>query len=152
LSADDALSRLAAGLDTDERIARAATKLPQPTLKHPNKRAPWGPERWEIDRFGDLTTVNGDGNPIQDEGGVRDDETAAHMANWSPKRVLDVVEAIRKIAASHTRDDYYELDDETIGSCARCSNYCDERGCRNVVPWPCPTLRVLADIYTEESE
>ena len=101
MTADDALSRLIAGLDADERIARAATKLPQPIVKYPDKRPPWEPERWEIDRFGDLATVNGDRNPVHDEGGVRDDDTAAHIANWSPKRVLDVTAAIRRVVADH---------------------------------------------------
>lgn len=93
----DDLTRLRAGIDTDERIARAATKLPTPIVKYPQKRPPWEPERWEVDRFGDLASENGGANPVHDEGGVRDDETAAHMARFDPARVIRQAEALREL-------------------------------------------------------
>ena len=96
----DALDRLRAGLDTDERIARAATKLPQPTVKYPEKRPPWEPERWKFNQF-DLISMNGVCAPVDEDGPIRDDETAIHIANWDPKRVLDVTDAIRKVLADY---------------------------------------------------
>lgn len=111
MTTDDALKRLQSGLDRDERIARAATKLPQPVTRYPEKRPPWEAERWEADRLGDLTSVNGE-NPLLygdtvGDASARDADTAAHMATWDPKRALGIVEAIRKVIAEreaeHTR-------------------------------------------------
>ena len=72
-------------------------KLPTPIVKYPQKRPPWEPERWEVDRFGDLASENGGANPVHDEGGVRDDETAAHMARFDPARVIRQAEALRDL-------------------------------------------------------
>lgn len=129
----DALKRLQSGIDRDERIARAATKLPQPITKYPEKRPPWEPERWEIDRFGDLVSVNGDRNPVHDDGGVRDADTAAHIANWDPARALGLVEAIRMV-----------VEVLKAGGCS----WCDDDARKDFEP----VLRALAGICTEDPE
>lgn len=98
----DALSRLSAGLDRDEQLARAATDLPKPITKWPEKRPPWEPERWAVDR-GDLKSANGVADPIHDlEGGARSEAVVEHMARHDPARVLEqYVPAIRKVIARH---------------------------------------------------
>ena len=92
---DDVLARLSAGLDRDEQLARAATELPRPITKYPEKRPPWAPERWVVDR-GDLRSMNGVADPIHDlEGGTRSEAVADHMARQDPARTLRQVDAIR---------------------------------------------------------
>lgn len=86
MSFDDALSRLRAGLDEDERIARAAFTNHTP-----------GADRWRADGmqvWNEATTstlVVGHTWPRE----------ARHIARQDPKATLDWVEAIRKVIARY---------------------------------------------------
>lgn len=62
-----------------------------------------------------------------------DRKMAAFVADHSPADVLRMVEAIRKVIAEHA--------DNGRGKCLSCSEF---------YAYPCPTLRALAGIYTEE--
>lgn len=77
---------------------------------------------------------------------------ATHIARHDPARALREVTAKRALIAPHTRDDWYELADETTGSCESCSSYCDEAGCRHVVRWPCATLKAIAAVYADHED
>lgn len=67
-----------------------------------------------------------------------------------PEAVLRQGAALRALVAGHDRDDWFEFDDETTGSCTACSNYCPE--CRSLVRWPCGTLRTVAAIWTDHPD
>lgn len=65
----------------------------------------------------------------------------AHDIRHDPKRVLRQVDAHRKILDEHRRT--------SAGNCEVCREY-DFAYDYNPVPWPCPTIRALADIYNPE--
>lgn len=62
----------------------------------------------------------------------------AHDVHHPPARVLRQVEKLRDVLLEH-RDTGY-------GFCDVCYDHEEDRA----LPWPCPTIRALADIYTEE--
>lgn len=105
MAIDDALDRLRTGLDERERIARAATELPAITPTYPTKRPSWEPERWQVDQYGSVVTVNGASDPVIDAdyggGGVRSKAVAEHVAVHDPADALKWVEAIRKVIAAY---------------------------------------------------
>ncbi|WP_245670972.1 DUF6221 family protein [Nocardia flavorosea] len=139
----DAISRLLAGLERDERLARAATDLPRPVTKWPEKRPPWEPERWRVDEFCDLVTVNGAADPIWEGdsgGGPRDIGVAEHIAAHDPARVLRWVSVVRQMIA--TRNGLAGLDHE----CEQCDGYRVEIGLYDAI------FADLADIYTEDTD
>lgn len=67
-----------------------------------------------------------------------------HIAHHDPARVLREVKAKRSILAEHTDDE---------GQCARCL---DSDGITYLgaytAPWPCPTLRALAAVYSDHPD
>lgn len=79
-----------------------------------------------------------------------DPEQGHHIARFDPYRALRQVEATRAIVASHTRDNWFEFDDDTTGSCKACSSYCPE--CMSLVRWPCGTLRVTARLWADHPD
>lgn len=104
MTVDDALRRLTAGLAEEGRIARAATELPKITPRYPEKRPPWEPERWSVDRWGDVVGLNGGDNPIVSTdagGGTRSRAVAEHIALHDPASTLRRVEAIRRLLRRH---------------------------------------------------
>ncbi len=140
MTVDDALAKLTAGLDEDERIAQEAIEV-------------LGPAAWNHALSEDYSGMYNSAIESADDRFARVDyeQPADHIARQDPAATLRRVEAIRKVIAAHKRDDWYELPDGTTGSCEECSSYCDEVGCRMAVAWPCPTLRALAGIYTEDT-
>ncbi len=92
-----------ARLDEDEATARAATELPHVTPKYPEKRPAWEPERWEVDVFDDVRTVNGASDPIHEDGGTRSRHVADHIASHDPASVLRDIAAKRTILAAAER-------------------------------------------------
>ncbi|MFE7744396.1 DUF6221 family protein [Nocardia sp. NPDC057455] len=81
-----------------ENLAKSATELPQVTVKYPEKRPPWEPERWAVDHFWDVVTVNGAADPIQFDpggGGVRSGHVSALMAEFDPAMVLTIASGLR---------------------------------------------------------
>ncbi|MBF6540768.1 hypothetical protein IU418_26530 [Nocardia farcinica] len=68
-----------------------------------------------------------------------------HFARHDPARVLRQAGVLRALVAGHDRDEWFEFDDETTGSCKACSSYCPE--CRSLVRWPCGTLRMVAGVW-----
>ncbi|MFC4373281.1 DUF6221 family protein [Nocardia halotolerans] len=95
-----------ARLDEDEATARAATELPRVTPKYPAKRPAWEPERWEVDMFDDVRTVNGATDPIlidPSSGGVRSRHVADHIAQNDPDTVLSDIAGKRKILTAAER-------------------------------------------------
>lgn len=69
-------------------------------------------------------------------------EPFAHLRQQNPSHTLRVVDAHRKILDEHRRG--------RGGNCDVCREY-DFRYDYNPVPWPCPTVRALADIYPAET-
>ncbi|WP_280489520.1 DUF6221 family protein [Nocardia farcinica] len=67
------------------------------------------------------------------------------VTRGDPARVLRQAGVLRALVAGHDRDEWFEFDDETTGSCKACSSYCPE--CRSLVRWPCGTLRMVAGIW-----
>lgn len=126
---DATLAALTAGLDEDERIARAAAELDAEGAS------------WRVRKFRDEGMyVFGDNQSAPPGGkfGFEEDAQTEHIAHFDPKRALCQVEAIREVLELHSRgrDEY----------CAVCYDY----NTRESVLWPCPTVRALAGIYTEE--
>lgn len=89
---------------------------------------------------GETTIVAYDGTPFEVEA-----QQSRHIARHDPARVLRQAGVLRALVAGHDRDEWFEFDDETTGSCKACSNYCPE--CRSLVRWPCNTLRMVAGIW-----
>ncbi len=76
-------------------------------------------------------------------------EEAAHIAHWDPARVLAECEAKRKVVELHTEGVDYDQEGN------RFSTGCNECGgdtYMTVVPWPCPTLRYLAQPYADHPD
>lgn len=136
----DALSRLTAGLARRERIAQAATELPVVTPRYPAKKPPWEPERWRLDQYGQVVTVNGATDPITDAdyggGGTRSRAVAEFIAANDPADALRQVAAIREVIAD------YELHSD--------AKYPDfEGGYASALE---DVIGALAGIYTEPTE
>lgn len=102
-----------------DSAARAATELPQPITKYPEKRKPWEPERWTADQYGSVVTVNGAADPIIDAdyggGGVRSEAVAKFIVMNDPAtaiqhaKMLEIIleEAQRMIStAANLGDDH----------------------------------------------
>jgi hypothetical protein len=84
-----------------ERLAKSATELPQVTVKYPEKRPLWEPERWEVTEYGDITTVNGANEPICGyDGGPRSEAVAELIATFDPAMVLGLVSKMRGVLES----------------------------------------------------
>ena len=96
---------LARAVDRREELLFAATSLRRETPRYPAKSAPWEPERWQVNDFGDLITVNGDRDPIYAEawegGGPRDRAVADFMAANDPAHTMRMVSALRKVLDAH---------------------------------------------------
>lgn len=81
-----------------EKLARDATDLREVTVKYPEKRPQWEPERWEIDKWGDLVTVNGRWDPILVDpsgGGASSAAVERLIAAFDPDHVIRYVKALR---------------------------------------------------------
>lgn len=130
----DALSRLRAGLDRDEAIARAA-------IRTELFRAQPDDGVWEWNSDFPPAEVGGWGIQIYDEGG-HTPEQARHIAENDPSRVLRQVAAIRKVIAEHEPADGRH--------CDVCRDY-DFHRSYDPVDWPCPTILTLAEIYPEDT-
>lgn len=89
---------------------------------------------------------------VHGDGSAPDDSKATHIVRHDPARVLREVAAKRAIIEPHERNTYYKFDDDSTGSCAECSSYCNEDGCRNLVSWPCDPLRALASAYADHPD
>ncbi|MEV0247941.1 DUF6221 family protein [Nocardia sp. NPDC050712] len=130
MSAEDVLARLRAGLDADERIARAAAGRAA-EWRSDGKGVEGGPftpadPEWGILEAGEHTIVYDEGWPLAAE--------ALHIAAFDPARVLGQVEAIRKLIAE--RDDMVVVDDYERGYVEGLSR----------------ALEILASIYPDPTE
>ncbi len=136
----DPLRRLTAGLADEERAARAATELPKVTRRYPEKRPPWEPERWSVDRWGDVVGLDGGDNPIVSSdagGGTRSRAVAEHIALQDPKATLGRLEAMQRLLRRHEEAERDSaLSDRDAGF---------EAGLY-------ATLEVLASIYLEDAD
>lgn len=76
-------------------------------------------------------------------------ERGKHIARWDPARVLAECAAKRRIVEAHqsTSGAYTDETPETAVCCSECGSPLD-----NPVPWPCPTLRLVALPYASHSD
>lgn len=106
--------------------------------------------RWVREAIGHVNDENGDIVVFSD--GTTSREQADHIARQDPARVLRQVEAMRAVVALHVPKVGDHLPRQPI--CAECggSTWKPESADRLapfpwVMPWPCPTLRLIASIW-----
>jgi hypothetical protein len=151
------VSWLCAQLDEDERIARTAT--PGPWWHNPGKA--WlAPEAFEkYDRSKGEEFVGYGQSPLSGciaatgpASHAQSMADAEHIARHNPVRALAEVAAKRQIVSRHTRKE-----GERQSICAECGGREWKPGVGHtgldpypwVMPWPCPTLRLLALPYAD---
>lgn len=105
----DDISRLQAGLDEDERIARAAieSELPLPI----GWRDPQTPRRWKYFEYEEDGRTHGQVRSALDlniHGRGSTNEQKRQIARQDPKATLDRVEAIRKVIADVRDPDTFD--------------------------------------------
>lgn len=154
---DELVAFLKARLDEDARSARAATPGPWALdefgedIKDPVPSA--------LTLFGQLVSKAGEydkavanvGNRAFLDGGLRTLD-ARHIARWDPARALAEVAATRRIIDLHSdggsSQGYTESGYDVMQhACETCGSF-GEYG----VPWPCPTLRLLALPYASHPD
>lgn len=145
MTADDDLSRLTAGLDRDEQLARAAAGRAAEWESDGGSVAggPFEPAcpEWGILRSGEHTIVYDEGWPLESE--------ANHIAHHDPARVLErYVPAIRRVIEAEMGN-LYEFDQEWGDGCQLediQAGRCTDRGA-----WAnSKVLAALASIYDTE--
>ncbi|MCC3333569.1 DUF6221 family protein [Nocardia abscessus] len=99
MTSDTPLSRLRAGLDRDEQLARAAAERAA-EWRSDGKGVAGGPftpadPEWGMEESGTHTIVYDEGWPLASE--------AHHIARQCPQATLDRVEAIREVIADYQR-------------------------------------------------
>lgn len=132
-----------------EALARDSTELRRVTVKYPAKRPPWEPERWELDEFRDLVSVNGQNPPMCEGewgGGPRSVDVASLIAEFDPARAYGLAQVFRALLALH--------------ECRPPSKYmpvawcdpCHGDGYAAGPGWPCQTVRYIASIWGGHSD
>jgi hypothetical protein len=92
---------------------------------------------------GEWWTVNEISNKFGDDSdGLAD---AAHIARFSPERILAECDAKRRVLDDHFP---HRRDEEAVVLCVTCS---DRAELAAPQPWPCSTIRALALPYTEHA-
>ncbi len=125
-------TRLSAGLEEDERVAREASGA-----------------LWETGVLGRWIHVSAEAiaenkmafGHLGYVGSIERDADRIHVARQDPARVLRHVEALRRVIAEHAGAD----GDGYCGRCLVCTEYDDG----TTYQLPCPTIAALASIYTE---
>ncbi|MGW2371735.1 DUF6221 family protein [Kitasatospora sp. NPDC001683] len=127
----DLVDWLRAELDRVEQTAQAAAAPDGPTWTH---------------NPGDHWLISGEsGHPLVYDEGTPTGEQARHIALWDPAKVLRRVATDRQIIDEHQSIPGAGLDGTrcvAMDACTSCGTY-DEYG----VPWPCRTIRSLAEGY-----
>jgi hypothetical protein len=138
---DELLAFLRAQLDEDERVARE-------TAGHGSTTWKAGLHRWR-------GRIEADDAALI----VRDVDLvdAEHIARWDPARVLAEVEAKRRVLDLHNPqptgyvDGVYTHGETGQLQCEHCAEQCHSGSgmSRDMpdAPWPCPTVRLLAQPY-----
>ncbi|WP_109527190.1 MULTISPECIES: DUF6221 family protein [Nocardia] len=122
-------SKLQAGLDRDEAIARAAS----PHV--------WRPEPWENEHGREFIVVADEtvGAPAF---AISNEANAEHIARFDPAGMGSIFTAMRKVLDEHRNKGGY---------CDTCRHY-DYAYDYDPVPYPCPTVQALEAIYAADPE
>jgi hypothetical protein len=136
---DDLVAFLKARLDEDEAAANALATGGNPAI---GKAGQWnayiegGDDGWAFED----DAANGVGAIVGSH------ELAAHIARYDPARAVREVTAKRAIVARHKTD--IDPADALYGNSARC----EECGTYVVLMGPCPTLRILAAVWSDHRD
>lgn len=132
----DLVEFLTARLDEDEQVARAA-----------------GDDRWALIPVYEDATIRHDRMPEprsiqmveangEEVGNVHGVAHAEHIARHDPARVLAEVDAKRRVLGPHGPAEFEYSDVDVCSTC--------DRG--GPLPFPCPTLRLLALPYSDHPD
>ncbi|WP_075737515.1 DUF6221 family protein [Streptomyces acidiscabies] len=134
---DDLATWLRACLDEDERLAREATA------------GPWSRMGQRVLDPSPPSDRLGIGMAVGHAAATADfNETAEHIAEHDPARVLREVDAKRRIVAEHPAGAGWDGRDVDGLVCRTCAEDSSDGG-RSGDPFPCTTLRLLALPYAD---
>jgi hypothetical protein len=147
----DALSRLRAALDEDERIAQVALK--GPARLEPN----WHVVTYEVTHEGASVLGSRPASTVSDSSGVfiapELGRQSEHIARHDPAREVAEV-ALKRLILHHHKPREFDGDEDIETGHRPTALYCVE--CSTMVgngiddaPWPCDYIKALQAIYPE---